>query len=130
MIYHPSDLGYVKLWAIPVPYRLLSKSNDKSFNRKTGQHFKSARFKAFEQSLAWLAVSVCGRPKLKEGWVVMEPHYAKRDAPDPSNLPKSVLDALVQGGIFEDDDKVGVTVPPHPVYGDFNSVVEIWGLKG
>lgn len=128
LIYHPSEAGYVKLWSFVIPFRLISKSNDKGMAR-SGRHFKSAKFRAFEESVAFLAVATCKRPLLKEGWVVIEQHAKNRVHIDPSNSPKSVLDALVKACVFSDDKYVGVTVPAIPVFGDENSVVEIWGKK-
>lgn len=126
MIRTPQEAGYVLLFSFVIPFRLISKSNDKGANR-FGRHFKSARFRAFEESVAWIAVTACKRPKLKEGWVVIEQHAKNKVHIDPSNSPKSVLDALVKGDVFSDDKYVGITVPSIPTFGDENSVVEIWG---
>lgn len=123
----PSEAGLTLKWTLIIPFRLVSKSNDKSFNRKTGHHFKAAKFAAFENSVAFLSVATCKRPMLKVAWVCVEPHFKNKAHVDVSNIFKGLLDALKQGGVFEDDKYVGVTVAPIPVYGDENSIVEIWG---
>jgi hypothetical protein len=117
----PEDLGYVKLWTVSLAgLALISKSNSK-------KRYLSDNEKAFEESVGWLAKSTCGTPKLTEGWVELEQHFRTRTHPDASNLPKSLLDALVKAQVFKDDKHVGITVPPFPVYGDTNTLMHIWG---
>lgn len=126
----PQEAGYSLLWTVSLAgLRLISKSNEKAFNRKTGRPYTSQQYLAFERSVAFLAKMTCGQPRLKEGWVVIEPHFLNRVHGDASNHPKSCLDALVKAGVFEDDKYVGVTVPSQPVYGDQNSLIHIWGKK-
>ncbi len=121
MARRPEDFGYVRLWTVSLAgIALISKSNSK-------KRYLSDDEKAFEQSVGWLAKSACGCPKLKEGWVELEPHFLTRTHPDATNLFKSLLDALVKVEIFKDDKYVGGTVPPIPIYGDANSLMHIWG---
>lgn len=114
-------MGYVLRWTVALGgIQLVSKSNEKT-------RWVSAKYKAFEESVAWLAASTCGKPALTEGWVILEPHFKTKTHPDASNLPKSLLDALVKAGVFKDDKHLGITVPPFPVYGDDRSLMHIWG---
>ncbi len=117
----PEEYGMKKLWVVPIPFKLISKSNEKQPG-----HFLSAKFRVFEESIAFLAISTCKRPMLEKGWVVVRPHFRNRVHPDFSNLPKGIFDALKKGGVFKDDKYVACTVVP-AVYGDLDSSVEIWG---
>ena len=118
--YSPSEYGMVLKFTVPVPFKVVSKSNSKS-------KYLPETYRAFEEAVAWKAIEACRRPRFKVGWVVLRLHYKHRNHVDPTNSFKSLVDGLVKGEVFEDDDQVYGTVVP-VVYGDLNSTVEIWSL--
>jgi Holliday junction resolvase RusA-like endonuclease len=119
--YAPADYSLTLRWTIPLPFKLISKSNHKGLGR-----YLPAKYRVFEQSIARLAMHTCKRSLLPKGWVVIAPHFQNKRHCDLSNLPKSILDGLVKGGVFKDDKDVCVTVLP-AVYSDTYSECEIWG---
>lgn len=118
---NPQDAGLSKLYVIPIPFKLISKSNHKGRG-----NFLPAKYRVFEESIARLAVASCKRPLLEHGWVVIRPHFKTRVHCDLNNLTKSIFDGLIKGGVFFDDKIIASTVVLG-VYGDMLSEVEIWG---
>lgn len=115
---NPLAAGLKKLYTIPIDFKVISKSNSKS-------RYLPEVYRVFEEAVAWKAIETCGRPKLKSGWVVLRLHYKGKNHIDPTNSFKSLVDGLVKGEVFEDDNEVSGTVVPI-VYGDLHSTVEIW----
>lgn len=118
--YSPSEYGMELMFTIPVDLKVISKSNSKA-------KYLPEVYRTFEEGIAWLGAVRCKRPRFKGGWVVLRLHYKDRKHVDPTNSFKSLVDGLVKGLVFEDDDQVYGTVVPI-VYGDLHSTVEIWSL--
>ena len=103
------------LGGIHIPIRPISKSNWKP---KGG--YLSAPLKKFETDICLLARSIPGMKKgMHRGTVVIAPRFLKEKGSrtDLPNLPKSIIDALVTSGIFEDDKDVCPVVLP-AVFGE------------
>ena len=119
---NPRAYGMKLLFIIALPFKLISKSNHKGTGR-----YLPAKYRVFEESIAYCAIAACKKPMLKEAWCVIRPHFQNKIHPDLSNLEKSLLDGLVKGGVFSDDKYIACTVVP-AIYGDECSEVEIWGM--
>lgn len=117
---NPRDAGMKKLFVVPLPSPLISKSNEKN-----GGRFLSAKYRVFEESVARMGLSVCRRPMIEVGWIVIRPCFKNRVHIDLTNSFKSCLDGLVKGGVFKDDKYIRGTVT-EPIYGLGNSEAEIW----
>lgn len=87
-------------------FRLISKDNFKSFNRRTGRPFLSREYKAFEEKIAWFACSQYkGQPLEGDLRVSIAACYKNKIHPDAGNLPKSLCDALNKI-IWQDDRQI------------------------
>jgi len=115
----PADYGMVKRFELGIPFQLISKSNSKA------KGYLEEKYKHYEESIAWIAASVCRRPMFEMGWVVIRPHFKNKAHIDLVNISKSLVDGLVKGMVFKDDKIIACTVVPL-VYGDSKSIVEIW----
>ncbi len=116
----PEDYGLSLYWTVYLSSKLISKSNHKGMGR-----YLPAKYRAFENTIAQIAAVTCKRPMLEKAWVVIAPHFKNKSHCDLSNLPKSILDGLVKGGLFKYDKYICVTVLP-AVYGDTDSSCEVW----
>lgn len=118
---NPRDAGMKKLFVIPIPFKLISKSNHKGKGR-----YLPAKYRVFEESVAHLAFFAAKKQMMmKHGWIVIRPHFKDKIHVDLVNIGKSLVDGLVKGSIFSDDKYLACTVVP-AVYGDEHSEVEIW----
>lgn len=85
--------------------RLISKDNFKCFNRQ-GIPFLSAKFKAFEKQIGWLAKSQYkGEIITTPIEVCINAYYKNKRHCDCGNLPKSAMDSL-QGIVFKNDNQI------------------------
>ncbi len=120
----PIDYGYHLCGTCSLPFKAISKSNEKTRN-----HHLSDKFRAFEEAVAILTLNAFGRKKISVGWVIIEPYFSKRVHADLSNLPKSLLDGMVKGGVLKDDKNIAVTVLP-AVYGKVDKIeLKVWSYS-
>lgn len=118
---NPKEAGLTKLFVIDLPFKLISKSNHKGAAR-----YLPAKYRVFEESVAHMAFFATKKKcMMKEGWVVIRPHFKNKIHIDLANIGKSLIDGLVKGSVFSDDKYLAVTVVP-AVYGDELSECEIW----
>ncbi len=120
---NPKDAGLTLLHIIPIPFKIISKSNEKTAGR-----YLSAKYRTFEESVAYLAKATCGELMLKEGWAVIRPAFQNKVHSDLGNLSKGLLDGLKKGRVLHDDKYIACTVVP-AVYGHTNGEIELWGKK-
>lgn len=87
------------------PFRLISKDNEKIFNRR-GRPFMSAKFRAFHEQVYYEAKSQYTLPALEGSLdVAIVAYFHDRRHCDCSNLPKGCLDAL-QKVVYKNDGQI------------------------
>ncbi len=118
----PQDYGYKKIGYFDVPLKAISKSNE-----KTSFRHLSTKFVVFENTVAILGRAALRGPRLKLGWVIIRPHFKNRSHSDLNNLPKSIMDGLVNGLVLEDDKYIAVTVTPAIYDRTEKFTIEVWG---
>lgn len=99
------------LGGIHIPIRPRSKSNWKP----TKRNYLHPVLKKFEEDIAACCKTIPRLPKMMtKGIVTIAPRFLKErgSRTDLTNLPKSIVDALVKAGIFSDDKDVSGTVLP------------------
>jgi Holliday junction resolvase RusA-like endonuclease len=117
---YPQELGMTYLGSFEVPGRLVSKSNFKP----DGRYYLGAKFKAFEDKIAWLAKTSLIPMGAKAGWVTIWPGSPNKRYIDLTNSFKSIMDGLVKAGIYSDDKDVAGCVMPMRI-GQI-TCLEIW----
>lgn len=95
-----------KIAHLKFDFRLISKDNFKSFNRRTGLPFLSNEYKSFEHKISWQAKSQYkGKILVSDLQVLIIAYYKNKVHPDLFNLPKSCMDALNKI-IWRDDRQI------------------------
>jgi Holliday junction resolvase RusA-like endonuclease len=95
-----------KIIKLTFPFKLISKDNEKFFNRHTHRPFTSQRFKAFATMVAYETGKQYKGPVLlgtllfKLTMICVDKRHV-----DLLNAPKSVADAL-QGVVFKNDKQI------------------------
>lgn len=88
---------------IVIKGKCISKDNEKTFNRKTGRPFTSAKYKSYANDVAWQAKQQIDIVLTKDLIVIAEFFMPDKRCCDLTNLPKGCFDAL--NGIAWVDDK-------------------------
>lgn len=114
---YPSSIGYRFIGRFAITGRLLSKANSKA-------RYLEPKYRAFEELVAKLAKEKLPQNEYESGWVTIFPAAPDKRHLDPSNTPKSVIDALVKARIFKDDKYIA------GAFFEFimgrNTYVEVW----
>lgn len=92
--------------SLKFPMRLISKDNDRSFNR-AGRPYVPTKFTKFEKDCILLAKSQYkGEPLSGNLKMIIVVCYKDKRHGDASNLGKSICDALGKGLIYGDDRQI------------------------
>ena len=118
----PPDWGMRLIGSFHFGGKLISKSNWKP----KGRAYLPKKYADFENRIAVHAKAAHMANGYPSGWVVIYPVFPTRTHVDLSNLPKSIIDGLVKGGVFSDDKNVSVTVTAARYAKDGASLIEVW----
>lgn len=117
---------------IKFPVHVISKDNEKAFNRFTGRPYTSKRFKDFERNLQHLAAAQMPdgfkRFEFEDVELALHMVFKNRVRPDIGNCPKSICDAF-NGLIWRDDKqiiKMNLSIEYDAASGDYFTL-EAWG---
>ena len=120
----PESQGCVYIGSFTVPGKCKSKSNFKP----RGRMYLSPELLAFERTGAFLAKAALRvKTPYNAGYVQITMYGKNKIHIDLSNSPKSIIDFLVNAGIFTDDINVGVNTPFCIIGTEEKTVLDVWG---